>query len=221
MGYDQELADRIRRLIGSDPDLTAKKMFGGLAFPIAGNKAIAASSQGGAMARVDPEQSDALVATTKAQPGGDARPTDARMAAIRPMPGWLHVSSANLRTDDQLTPWVQKGAGYARSLPPAQGVSAGHADRSIWPLPRSPFGTHTADQNEPIRLAGGPGTPWPVSRLSRCRGCCWSGLTGMRPGCRRVSRVAHLALCRRARAWLCVGGPAHRSAVTAGPGRQG
>ena len=54
MAYDQELARRIRRLIGSDPELTEKKMFGGLAFLIRGNMAIAASSQGGAMVRVDP-----------------------------------------------------------------------------------------------------------------------------------------------------------------------
>ncbi len=109
MSYDQELADRIRHLIGCDPDLTEKKMFGGLAFLIAGNMAIAASSQGGAMVRVDPEQSDALVATTKA--------SLAEMRS-RPMPGWLRVSSADLRTDDQLTPWVQRGTGYARTLPP-------------------------------------------------------------------------------------------------------
>jgi len=66
MAYDQELADRIRRLIGDAPGLTEKKMFGGLAFLIGGNMAIAASGQGGAMVRVDPQQSDALVATTTA-----------------------------------------------------------------------------------------------------------------------------------------------------------
>src|SRR5262249_62318216 len=32
MAYDQELAERIRQLIGDDPELTEKKMFGGLAF---------------------------------------------------------------------------------------------------------------------------------------------------------------------------------------------
>ena len=63
MAYDEELAGRIRQLIGGDPALTEKKMFGGLAFLIRGNRAIAASSQGGAMVRVDPSQSDALVAT--------------------------------------------------------------------------------------------------------------------------------------------------------------
>jgi hypothetical protein len=68
MAYDHELADRIRRLIANAPGLTEKKMFGGHAFLIAGNMAIAASSQGGAMVRVDPQQSDALVATTTEPP---------------------------------------------------------------------------------------------------------------------------------------------------------
>jgi TfoX/Sxy family transcriptional regulator of competence genes len=109
MAYDQELAERIRRSIGNDPDLTEKKMFGGLAFLIAGNMAIAASSQGGAMVRVDPQQSDALVATTAA--------SVVEMRG-RPMPGWLLVSSGDLRADDELAAWVDRGTGYARSLPP-------------------------------------------------------------------------------------------------------
>jgi len=66
MAYDQELAERIRQVIGNYPELTEKKMFGGLAFLVRGNMAIAASSEGGAMVRVDPAQSDILVATTKA-----------------------------------------------------------------------------------------------------------------------------------------------------------
>src|SRR5215472_5667942 len=109
VAYDQELADRIRQLIGSDPELAEKKMFGGLAFLIRGNMAIAASSEGGAMVRVDPEQSDALVAATKATP---------MHMRGRDMPGWLRVSSDDLRTDDQLAPWIEIGTGYARSLPP-------------------------------------------------------------------------------------------------------
>jgi hypothetical protein len=84
-------------------------LFGGLAFLIRGNMAIAASSQGGAMVRVDPAQSDALVATTKA--------TLVTMRG-RDMPGWLRVSSDELHTDDQLAHWIEIGTGYARSLPP-------------------------------------------------------------------------------------------------------
>jgi hypothetical protein len=63
--YAEELAGRIRQLIGGDLELTEKKMFGGLAFLIHGNMAIAASGEGGAKVRVEPAQSDALVATTK------------------------------------------------------------------------------------------------------------------------------------------------------------
>jgi hypothetical protein len=111
MAYDQELADRIRELIGLDPDLAEKKMFGGLAFLIRGNMAIAAASQGGAMVRVDPAESGSLVAATTA--------TVVEMRGRR-MPGWLHVRSEDLRTDDQLARWVQAGTGYARSLPAKQ-----------------------------------------------------------------------------------------------------
>jgi hypothetical protein len=93
MAYDEELAGRIRQVIDSDLEQTKKKMFGGLAFLIRGNMAIAASGEGGAMVRVDPAQSDALLATTK------------------DMPGWLRVSSDDLHADDQLARWVEIGAG--------------------------------------------------------------------------------------------------------------
>src|SRR6266700_2342970 len=89
VAYDQELAGlagRTRQLIGSDPELTEKKMFGGPAFLIRGNMAIAASSEGGAMVRVDPAQSDSLVATTKAtlmNMRGRGRPPSAASCAAR------------------------------------------------------------------------------------------------------------------------------------------
>ncbi len=108
MAYDEDLADRIRELIGREPGLTEKKMFGGLAFLIGGNMAVAASGQGGALVRVDPAQSDELVATS-----------NARLMEMRgrTMQGWLRVDSADLRTRRQLTKWVELGVTYVRSLP--------------------------------------------------------------------------------------------------------
>jgi TfoX/Sxy family transcriptional regulator of competence genes len=108
MAYDQDLAGRIRELVAREPDLTEKKMFGGLAFLIAGNMAVAASGQGGVMVRVDPAQSDKLVATTKA-----------RIVEMRGrlMPGWMRVDPEHLRTKRQLAEWVDRGTAYARSLP--------------------------------------------------------------------------------------------------------
>jgi hypothetical protein len=109
VAYDQELAARIRALVAGEPGLTEQKMFGGLAFLIGGNMAVAASGQGGALVRVDPAESDALVASTS------ARPMEMRG---REMAGWLRVDAADLGTEAELAGWVERGTSYARSLPP-------------------------------------------------------------------------------------------------------
>jgi TfoX/Sxy family transcriptional regulator of competence genes len=109
MAYDEDLADRIRELVSDEPDLSEQKMFGGLAFLIGGNMAIAASGEGGLLVRVDPGESDRLVE------GGDATPMVMRG---REMKGWLRVASAAVATDPELATWVARGTAYARSLPP-------------------------------------------------------------------------------------------------------
>ena len=108
MAYDEELADRIRTLVRDQADLAEKKMFGGLAFLIGGNMAVAASGQGGLLVRVDPEQSAVLVASTR------ARPMEMRG---RQMQGWLRVDGDDVRADAELARWVELGTEYARSLP--------------------------------------------------------------------------------------------------------
>jgi TfoX/Sxy family transcriptional regulator of competence genes len=108
MAYDEDLADRIRELIGPERSLTEKKMFGGLAFLVGGSMAVAASGQGGILVRVVPEESDRLVARTK------ARPMEMRG---REMSGWLRVAAEDVRTKRQLEKWVSMGVAYARSLP--------------------------------------------------------------------------------------------------------
>ena len=109
MAYDEELADRLRALLGGRPGLAEQKMFGGLAFLIGGNMAIAASGQGGILVRVDPAESDDLVATTSAEP---------MEMRGRSMAGWLHVDTAAVADDDALGEWVERGTAYAASLPP-------------------------------------------------------------------------------------------------------
>jgi hypothetical protein len=83
-------------------------MFGGLAFLIGGNMAVAASGQGGVLVHVDPDESERLVAKT------DARLMEMRGREMR---GWLRVDTEHLRTKRQLAKWVELGAAYARSLP--------------------------------------------------------------------------------------------------------
>jgi TfoX/Sxy family transcriptional regulator of competence genes len=111
VAYDEELAARIRALVAGEPALAEKKMFGGLAFLVGGNMAIAASGQGGVLVRVDPEQSDELVDTT-----------DAYLMEMRgrSMAGWLRVDPEHLGTDRELAKWVGLGTAYARSLPAKQ-----------------------------------------------------------------------------------------------------
>lgn len=109
MAYSDELAGRIRELVAEQPGLTEKKMFGGLAFLVGGNMAIAASGQGGVMVRVDPAESDSLVASTKAE-----------MVEMRgqPMVGWLRLSEDDVASKKELARWATLGTDYARSLPP-------------------------------------------------------------------------------------------------------
>jgi TfoX/Sxy family transcriptional regulator of competence genes len=109
MAYDEELAERIRTLMGERAGLTEQKMFGGLGFLVGGNMAIAASGQGGILVRVDPEASDELVATTPAEP---------MEMRGRQMAGWLRVDTADVADDEALAQWVERGVGYAASLPP-------------------------------------------------------------------------------------------------------
>jgi TfoX/Sxy family transcriptional regulator of competence genes len=108
MAYDEELAERIRELVAGKRGVTEQKMFGGLAFLVGGNMAIAASGQGGVLVRVDPDESDRLVEST------NARPFEMRG---RSMQGWLRVDDDDVRTKRQLAKWVELGTAYARSLP--------------------------------------------------------------------------------------------------------
>ena len=108
MAYDEKLAERIRELVAGESDLTEQKMFGGLAFLIGGNMAIAASGQGGVLVHVDPSQSDKLTATTNAYP---------MEMRGRQMQGWLRVDTEDVGTKRELEKWVKLGTAFARSLP--------------------------------------------------------------------------------------------------------
>ena len=108
MAYDEKIAERIRELMAGERGLREQKMFGGLAFLIGGNMAVAASGQGGLLVHVDPEESDRLVAST------NAYVMEMRGKSMR---GWLRVDAEDVSTKRELAKWVERGAAYARSLP--------------------------------------------------------------------------------------------------------
>jgi TfoX/Sxy family transcriptional regulator of competence genes len=108
VAYDEGLAARLREVVAGEADLTEKRMFGGVAFLLGGNMAVSASGQGDVLLRVDPAETDALVAEPHA-----------RRAVMRgrPMDGWLRLDARALG-DDELNRWIARGVDYARSLPP-------------------------------------------------------------------------------------------------------
>jgi len=108
VAYDEDLANRIRELVGEEQGVTEQRMFGGLAFLINGKMAVSASGRGGLMLRVDPAETDTLLGRRH------ARPFEMRG---RVMAGWLRVDPAGLQGKRQLERWVARGLAYARSLP--------------------------------------------------------------------------------------------------------
>jgi hypothetical protein len=71
---------------------------------------VAASGQGGLLVRVPPEQTSELLR----EPGAE----EFEMGGRGPMRGWLRVRGDVLDDDAVLRQWVDRGVGYARSLPP-------------------------------------------------------------------------------------------------------
>ncbi|HEX3909636.1 MAG TPA: TfoX/Sxy family protein [Solirubrobacteraceae bacterium] len=108
MAYDEELANRIRELLAAEDGVSEMRMFGGLAFLIDGNMAVAASSKGGLMLRLDPEEVQAALAREHTRP---------MMMRGRPAKGWLRVDAEGIGTKRRLEPWVRRGVAYARTLP--------------------------------------------------------------------------------------------------------
>ncbi|WP_428262284.1 TfoX/Sxy family protein [Haliangium sp.] len=104
--YDEALVERIRVALGPRPDVSERKMFGGLAFMLGGHMTCGVNG-GDLMARVGPEQYG------EALDEPDARPMD---FTGRPLKGFVYVSGA---IDDQrLATWVERCVRFTSSLPP-------------------------------------------------------------------------------------------------------
>ncbi len=107
MAHDEGLAQRIRELLEEQPGLSEKRMFGGLAFLVAGNMAVGIVKDE-LMVRVGPQAH----AVALAEP--HARPMD---FTKRPMRGFVFVAPAGIEEDADLRRWLERGVGFAASLP--------------------------------------------------------------------------------------------------------
>jgi len=108
MAYDRDLANRIREELAGEEGVIEKAMFGGLAFLVNGNMAVSASGQGGLLLRINPDDSDDVL----------ARPHTSLMEMRgREMPGWIRVAPEGVETKPELAKWVRQGVAFARTLP--------------------------------------------------------------------------------------------------------
>jgi TfoX/Sxy family transcriptional regulator of competence genes len=105
--HDEDLANRIRELIASEPDVSEETMFGGPIFLVGGKMSVAVSGNGDLIIRVDPKETDVLLAKPHTQPF--------EMRG-RAMHGRLRILAEGVRTKRQLEPWLRRGVAYARSL---------------------------------------------------------------------------------------------------------
>ena len=108
MAYDEGLAERVRAVLDSRSDVDERKMFGGIAYLVAGNMACGVMGED-LMVRMAPEDAAALESETGARRfdmGG------------RPMKGWLLVAPEVTADDGDLERWVRRGEAFAATLPP-------------------------------------------------------------------------------------------------------
>jgi TfoX/Sxy family transcriptional regulator of competence genes len=108
MAYDETLGGRVRAALASQPAVTERKMFGGLAFMVTGNMACGVIGED-LMVRVGPEAHDEALAEPH---------TRVMDFTHRPIKGMIYVAPAGVAAIDDLERWVRRGAAFARSLPP-------------------------------------------------------------------------------------------------------
>lgn len=110
MAYDEQLADRIRAALAMTPDVSERKMFGGLAFLVAGHMACGLVGDD-LMLRLGEDGADAALDEAH------TRPMD---LTGKPMKSMVYVAPAGTETDATLLAWVQRATAHARTLPPRQ-----------------------------------------------------------------------------------------------------
>ncbi|MGI8580146.1 MAG: TfoX/Sxy family protein [Solirubrobacteraceae bacterium] len=108
MAYDEDLVHRLRELLGDETDVTEKKMFGGHAFLVRRHLCVAASRNGGLLARIPPSDTDKAL----------ERPHVELMEMRgRTMEGWITVAPQGLKTKRQLASWVSRSTAFVKKLP--------------------------------------------------------------------------------------------------------
>jgi len=106
MAYDEQTAERVRKVLAGRRDVAAKKMMGGLAFMVKSNMCCSVSGRGGMLIRVGADE------RVFAKPHVER----VKMGA-RTMSGFARVRPEGYATDAALRKCVARGLGAVASLP--------------------------------------------------------------------------------------------------------
>jgi TfoX/Sxy family transcriptional regulator of competence genes len=108
MAFDEQLAERVRAVLGDDPGWTEKHMFGGICILVNGNMALGIVKDD-LMVRVGPEAYEDMLDEPH------ARIMD---FSHKPLKGYVFVDAEGTASEDGLRLWVERGLAFARTLPP-------------------------------------------------------------------------------------------------------
>jgi len=108
MAFDDGLAERVRDLTAELPDMSERKMFGGLCFLRSGNMCFGIVGSE-LMVRVGPDAYDDALALP------NAREMDFTGRSMR---GLVYVGEDGISEDGDLAAWLARGLDFAASLPP-------------------------------------------------------------------------------------------------------
>lgn len=108
MSRMEEGTERLRGLLGDDPNITEKKMFGGVAFMLNGNMLCGYTNKGDLMVRVGKE----LEPEARKLPG--AKDMD---FTGKKMGGMLFVDENALAEDEALKQWIALATRFVGALP--------------------------------------------------------------------------------------------------------
>jgi len=108
VAYDEVLAERVRDHLATRPDVSERKMFGGLCFLVGGNMCVGVMAED-LMVRVGKD----AYAEALARP--HAREMDFTGRVAR---GIVYVGPAGFADEAGLETWVDRGVAFAASLPP-------------------------------------------------------------------------------------------------------
>lgn len=106
MVYNEETANRMRKLIRRHKGITEKKMFGGLSFLLNG-KMCCGLIKDDLVIRINPDEQDSILKKR------DVRPMD---FTGRLMKGFIYVNPSGYKTDKILYGWIKTGMNYVNTF---------------------------------------------------------------------------------------------------------